>query len=96
MIVKKYDGIKLDPKGRLFLSKGDQAALGEKKVIVVKKGNELLFFSEEEWNRIVQEKLTGLQGAELRRQQRYLGGSAFPEEIEQEGGVVIPYSLRQK
>lgn len=47
MIIKDLATIRFDRKGKLLLSKEDRATLGDK-VVIIRKQNRLLLFTEEE------------------------------------------------
>lgn len=91
MIVKKHDEIKLDPKGRYLIPERERVFLGEETIIV--SGRDcLLFFTQEEWNQIVEvleERFSELKGRELRKMRRILFSSAFLRTIDSQRRVLI-------
>ena len=95
MIKIKKGEIKLNSKGRFLLPKKDRAVLG-KEVIVISRQDSLLFMTEEERNRIVEEKLSDLKGKELRKMRQALGSSAFIQTINKEGIILIPKELKKE
>jgi len=95
VIIKNLDAIKLDKKGRLFLSREDRTALGDK-VVISKRKECLVLASEEEWQQRADEKLAGLKGTKLRKMRRALFSSAFIQTINKEGIILIPKELRRE
>ena len=94
MLKKDCQELPLDPSGRLILPLSERAIFGDGKVIITREGNSLLFLKEEEFLMQAMERLTGLKGLEYRRKLREISSFGFKADIDKNGRVVIPHSLR--
>lgn len=79
------------------LSKKERLTFGGR-VIVARfgGGNDLMFFSEKEWEKWSENKLSELTGVKLRRRRRFIYSSAFEQNIDKQGIVNIPNKLRKE
>ncbi len=93
VIKKQFSEVKLDH-GRLALSEAEKAFFGDT-VAIIKGRDCFILLREEEWDRIVEEKLSDLKGKELREMRRNLGRLAFIQEIKK-GSILFPKELRKE
>jgi len=91
-IVKDIKDIILDPGGRYYLPAKELANLSEK-VMLVRRGEKILFLTKEEWDELEEKELKGLKGAVLRRKRRSLFSSISFEEIHTGNRLHIPSYL---
>lgn len=95
MIVKDIRELKLDDSGRIYLSAEERRCLGAK-VIIRRKGDELIFYSIDEWTQPMK-ILKGLRGQILRRMNRALFAvKTVQKEIDGQGRIFVPKALRER
>ena len=94
MLVKEQEKLRLDSKGRTYLSKEERAGFGAE-VAVARSRNRFLFMTEGELSLILIKELSGLAGSDLRKKRRALFAGVFLKKIDRQRRVVIPLPLRQ-
>lgn len=99
MIIKNINELRFDRKGRIWLPAEERKQLGgpKAKVVIRRKGNELIFYSAKEWSRFTNRILKGLRGLLLRKVNRDLfGTNTIQERIDNQGRIAISESLRER
>jgi|GEM_PF-4356051 len=92
MATRKGELMTVEKKGRIMVPKEFRGNFLGKLMLTV--GREcLILLTEEEWNKSVGGKLSGLIGLELRRTERVLLSSTFEVEIDNQGRISIPDTL---
>ena len=90
------DGHSIDAKGRVIVPAKFREVLGDSFVVTLGLDGCLFVYPEEEWEDFVKQ-LKELPGSkEARKLQRYFMAGAAPCDVDKQGRVLIPSSLREK
>ena len=89
-------GHSIDAKGRVIVPAKFREVLGDSFVVTLGRDGCLFVYPEEEWEDFVKQ-LKELPGSkEARKLQRYFMAGAAPCDVDKQGRVLIPSSLREK
>lgn len=93
MLIGEYSH-SLDAKGRLNFPSRMREHLGENFIITKGLDNCLFVYATDEWARL-EEKITALPMSKARTLQRFLFSGACEAELDKQGRIIIPQSLRE-
>ena len=84
----------IDTKGRLFLPAKQRSYVGEKVYMTRGLDDCIFLFSEDGWNSFV-ESLNNMPSAKSRVAVRYFSGNAAQSDVDSQGRITIPTTLRK-
>lgn len=90
-----YKLVVMEKNGRIMIPREFRGSFLSKLKVVRQEGQCLFLLTEEEWSSLQEKKLSGLKGANLRRANRILFGAVFEVEMDRQGRIIIPKSLRK-